>query len=229
MYSGGAKANVESANQFAEGNIMRTMSLARAPVRRARIQLLLGDPQGAFDKASAAAAYLEGFSIAAGDGVGVERRGQNLQAALGIVSESALQLGRYGDAEAAARTRLPLPLTFLGDPSADKANRQVQLALALAYQGRGSEARDALAPALEYYGREKKAGAAGTSFRLDYAYALLASALAQDSDAAGRAARQRALAAAESELAGASDEVRKLYRARDISARIASARSTPGS
>jgi hypothetical protein len=228
-FAGGVKASEEAAKQFAEGNSMRVLSLARVPVRRARFELVLGETQGAFNRATAAVAYLEKLAIDPKDQFGKRVHNNVLQLALGTVSESALRLGRYSDAEAAARRRLELPLNPFGDASADKAYRQVQLALALAYQGRGDQARTVIAPALEYYAGEKKAGAKDTNFRLDYAEALLASALSQAPDAPGRAARQRALAEADAELAGASAEVRQLSETRVIASRIESARASSGS
>jgi hypothetical protein len=86
-----------------------------------------------------------------------------------------------------------------------------------------------LAPALAYYAGEKKAGAKDTYFRLAYAEVLLASALAQPQDAAGRAARQRALAEADEELAGASAEARQLSPTRVLSSVIDSARAASAS
>jgi hypothetical protein len=226
-FEGGVKASQESAKQYSEGNSMSVLTLARVPVRRARLELVLGEAQGAFNRATAGVAYLENLAIAQDDGFGKRVHDNLLQIALGIVSESALRLERYADAEAAARRRLTMPLNPFGNHLVDRARREVQLASALAYQGRGAEAQTILAPALEYYVREKKAGAGSTSYRLDYSEALLASALAQSPDAAGRAARQRALAEAESELAGASAEAQQLYDARAMVARIAAARSSP--
>jgi len=82
---------------------------------------------------------------------------------------------------------------------------------------------------LEYYGREKKAGAIGTDFRLEYAEALYASALAQESDPAGRATREQALAEAAALLSGASAEVQKLVVTRELSGWIAAACSSSSS
>ena len=84
-----------------------------------------------------------------------------------------------------------------------------------------------LAPALEHYRREKQAGATGTEFRLEYAEALYASAIAQADDAAGRQARRQALTEASESLAGLSAEVRGLRWFDDIDGWIASARGAP--
>ncbi|NJD33112.1 MAG: hypothetical protein FIB04_14635 [Gammaproteobacteria bacterium] len=227
-FEGAVKASQEAAKQFAETNSVHVLSLARVPVRRARLELLLGDAQSAFNRASASAGNLERMPIAAADNFGIRVRDNVLQTALGIISASALVLERYPDAEKAARRRLELPVNPFDNPFADKAQRQVQLALALAYQGRAAEARTVLAPALEFYEREKKAGAQDTLFRRDYAEALLASALSQEPDAAGHAARKRALDAAAAELNGASTEARQLSAYRQIAARIAEARTPAG-
>jgi hypothetical protein len=105
----------------------------------------------------------------------------------------------------------------------------VLLAHAIAKQGRGAEAQTVLAPALEYYGRELRAGAIGTDFRLDYAGALYVSALAQGSDPAKRATREQALAKADELLSGASAEVRQLVVTRELSGWIGAARSSSSS
>ena len=81
-----------------------------------------------------------------------------------------------------------------------------------------------LAPALEYFRERRAAGSAGTHFHLDYAEALYVSAIAQDDDAAGRRAREQALAAASTELDRLSEEARQLLAARMLSEWIASAR-----
>ena len=47
-FARGVKAAEESAKQFAEGNSMRVLTLARVPVRRARFELVRGEAQGAF-------------------------------------------------------------------------------------------------------------------------------------------------------------------------------------
>jgi hypothetical protein len=228
-FEGGVKASQESAKQYSEGNSMRVLTLARVPVRRARFELVRGEAQGAFSRATAAVAYLEKLAIDTKDSFGKRVHDNVLQLALGVVSDSALRLERYGEAEEAARKRMALPLNPFDNPLADKAYRQVQLALALAYQGRADEARPVVAPALEYYAGEKKAGAKDTGFRISYAQALLASALSQPPDAAGRAARLRALAEADDELAGASAEARDLSVMRVISSQIDSARASSGS
>jgi hypothetical protein len=223
------KASQEASAQLASDNPLRKLGLMRVPVRRARFELSLGEPRLAFDRASAAAAALDSVKLGAADGFAVKVHDGVMQAALGIVADSALRLERYADAEKAARRRLELPLNPFADPKLDKSQRQVQLALALAYQGKTAEARSVLAPALEYYSGEKKAGAGDTFFYKDFAEALLASAVAQEPDAAGRAARREALAMADAELRLATVEARQLEGYRGLARRIAEARSAGGS
>jgi hypothetical protein len=203
--------------------------LIRATTSKARLELNLGDAKGALAQGSDAARKLEKMSIAEDNPSARLRRDLTLAWTLGVVTEAALRLGRNVDAEVAARRRLELPLSVLSSPVADKARRQALLALAVAKQGRGAEAQGILAPALEYYARERKDGAGGTTFRLDYAEALYASALAQGADSAGRAAKQRDLAAGAELLAGASPEVQQLSLTRELAARIAAARASSSS
>ena len=68
------------------------------------------------------------------------------------------------------------------------------------------------------------AGAKGTGFRLDYAYALYVNALAQPADPAGRSARAAGLKEAAAQLAGLSAEARALTDVRQLGDRIAEAR-----
>jgi hypothetical protein len=147
---------------------------------------------------------------------------------LDIEAESALRVNRHQQAEVAARRRLDLPPSVFGDPVEDKARQQLQLAHALARQGRGAEAREALAPAMDHYRAMRVAGASGTDFRLRHAQALIVSALAQEDDPAGRNARQQALSGAAAELASVSDEVRQLRGTRELSTWIATAQAAPG-
>jgi hypothetical protein len=225
----GLKADEESIKLLPEGDVRRAMVDADGTSRRARIKLTQGDSAAAYDLASASARQLEQLSIASEDVTARWRRG-TLQDLLGTETEAALRLGRYSEAEATARRAIAMPRSsFAGDPLRGLSTRQVQLAYAIAMQSRGPEAQAELTPALEFYGSERKAGARTTSFRLEYAAALVASALTQSPDAAGRAARQRALAEAEAELAGASAEVRQLSDSRVLAARIAAARASSGS
>jgi hypothetical protein len=225
------KAREEFSRQMPEGDSRRALSRVSVTLSRARYQLIAGEQAAAYDLASASVRQLERLSFDAGDTT-AQARDDALQNALGAVSEAALRLGRYGEAEAAARRRMAMPPNFGSsgdDPLKDMFQRRVLLAHAIAKQDRGADAQTVLAPALEYYGREKKTGAIGTGFRLDYARALYVKALAQGSDPAGRATREQALAEAAGLLSGASAEVQKLVVTRELSGWIAAARSSSGS
>jgi len=228
-FAAGVKASAESAAQHPEGSIERTWTMGRPPVERALLALRSGDAAAALDKVTASIAELDQIPVERDD-IGLQRdRNSALEWMLDLQAESALRLGRYPQAEAAARRRLELlPSIFSNDTVEDKARQQLQLAHALARQGKGAEARDVLAPAMAHYRAGKVAGASGTSFRLRYAEAQLVSALAQEADPAGRRARQQALSAASAELAGVSNEVRQLRGPRELSAWIAAATAKPG-
>lgn len=228
-FAAGVKASAESAAQHPEGSIARTWTMGRPRVVRARLALRSGDAAAALDKVTASIAELDQIPVERDD-IGLQRdRNFVLEWMLDLQAESALRLGRYPQAEAAARRRLELlPSIFSNDTVEDKARQQLQLAHALARQGKGAEARDVLAPAMAHYRAGKVAGASGTSFRLRYAEAQLVSALAQEADPAGRRARQQALSAASAELAGVSNEVRQLRGPRELSAWIAAATAKPG-
>jgi len=90
-------------------------------------------------------------------------------------------------------------------------------------------ALELLGPVLDGYRAEQRAGAGGTSFQRDLAYALFVEAIAQPADATGRARRATALAAAQREFDALSSEVRQESDVRDLGAWIASARATPAS
>ena len=220
------KASQESAAQFDKSNPVRRMGLARVPVRRASIELSLGDAPQAYERAMAAAAAVEAMDVGQ-NGFAARMKDGILPSALGVAVESALRLGRCQEAEALARKRLDLPKNPFMNPLDDTATRQVQMAFALACLGRGDEARSTIAPAIEYYARNAKAGANDTFFNADHATALLALALAQPADAAGHAERRRLLAAAESSLNRSSTEARQLERYRFLGRRIAEASAGP--
>jgi hypothetical protein len=221
-------ASVKSFEEFARmmpaGDLRAAVGKARLPIRRARIKILQGDSASAYELAGQAVRQLEQMSIPTNSPAAPFRSGA-LQNALGVMSDAALRLGRYGDAEAAARRRMTFPPSPLADdPLEDMSRRRVLLAFAVAKQGRGAEAGTVLVPAFQYYGREKAAKAMGTLFRRDYAEALYVSAIAQGNDPAGLAARQQALAQAAEVLSGASAEAKQTVEMRELASWIAEAR-----
>ncbi|MFO1406116.1 MAG: hypothetical protein U1F08_01150 [Steroidobacteraceae bacterium] len=221
------KASQESAVQLGESNPIRRLGLARVPIARARFELALGDTSQAYARAVAATAAVEAMDVGA-SGFAPRLKANMAQLGSGLVSEAAWRLGRCDDAERAARRRLDLPKNPFMNPLDDQSERQTQLALALACQGRGAEARQVLAPALAYYATESKAGANDTFFNADHASALLAEAMSQSSDAAGRAQALRSLAAAEAALNRSTAEARQLSNYRYLASRIAEARAAAG-
>jgi hypothetical protein len=88
-----------------------------------------------------------------------------------------------------------------------------------------ADAANMLKPALAHYQREKNAGATGTDFRYQYAMALYVGAIAQGDDAAGRQARQLALAEAAEQLSLMSPEARQLSTSRELEQWISAART----
>ena len=217
-YASGVQATEEIAALQPEGSAWRTLLMMRPPGERAMLLMRAGEYAAALDKATALIAQGEHFPVPEDD-LQVQRlKNEVLHWMLAIVTESALRLGRYPEAEAAARRRQGLPPAFFGDPDEAARTVDLQLAHALARQGRAAEALAALAPAMEYFRARHSAGAAGTDRRLRYAEALYVSALAQGTDAAGQRARQQALRAASAELAGLSDEVQQLRGTRELAA-----------
>jgi hypothetical protein len=96
------------------------------------------------------------------------------------------------------------------------------LAHAVVLQGRTEEARTLLEPALAYYRKQQQDGAKGTTFRKDFATALIVSALTH---AAGTPERNQALAEAKQVLDGASAEVQQLMEYRELNRWIAATRT----
>jgi hypothetical protein len=224
-FAAGVKATEESAAQQPEGSVRRLMTIGRPPAERALLSLRSGDAAAAFDKALELDAQLNELPIDEDDTQTEQFRNGIRHWLLGMVAESALRLSRYEQAESATRRRLEMPPSIFADSVEDAAQQQLLLAHALARQGKGAEAREVLAPAMDHYSTEKGAGA---EFRLRYAEAMFVSALAQETDPAGRRARQQALGEAAAELAGVSDEVRQLRRTRELSEWIAAAKTASG-
>jgi tetratricopeptide (TPR) repeat protein len=227
-FAAGVKATEEAAAQQPEGSVRRTLTMMRPPGERALLALQAGDYAAALDKATAVVNEVERLRVDENDTQMQQARNDGRQWMLEIVADSAIRLGRYEQAEAASRRSLDLPPVNFGDPAANKARQHLRLAHALARQGKGAEALAALAPALEHYRSKKAAGATGTDFRLEYAEALLVSALTQSADPAGRRARQQALRQAAAELAGVTDEVRQLSETRVLAGWIAAASGPAG-
>ena len=147
-----------------------------------------------------------------------------LHGLLEVVTAAAMRLGKYEVAEAAARRHDTLPPGQTSDPDLHKAMRQVEIARALAGQGKRAEARTTLEPALALMQERASTGTTSLALRQGLAEALYAAALAQTDDAAGLAEKRRLLDQASAVLAGAPAEARQLRTSRELSDEIAAAR-----
>jgi hypothetical protein len=144
-------------------------------------------------------------------------------------ARSALNLGRFGDAEAAARALLSLH-SEIGDMTAhffldqpdDLVWGRVLLAQAAAAQGHDGEALKTLEPVLAQYLDEQAQGAAHVMFRQHFARALYVQALAQPCQPA-----RESLDQAYALLAGLTDEAKDLHDSKELLSWISAARKKP--
>jgi hypothetical protein len=220
-----ARAHEESLAVTAEAG--RREVLAYAPENwRARRDWFLGDDQAAFDRAVAILERVRGLDVA-DDTPNTQAVHSNvLRFTLTTASMSALRLGRLPQAEALSRERRELPADPFSDadPRDEVARATVAQAHAVALQGRSAEAVALVQPELERYLAEQKAGARGTTFERDLAYAYYVAALAQPADAEGGARRAANLAAAAAALGRMTGEARQLSDVSDLAALVQAAR-----
>ncbi len=148
-FDSAAKVGAESASQWAKDNPIRDLTTIRIALSRARLHFLLGDHQRALDEAMAGGRDLEARPTLRDDARAAQFYNNLTRWSLNVASESALRLGRLEEAEKLARRRQGLPPVSFGNAEANAAREQVLLAHILAAQGRGADAREALAPALE--------------------------------------------------------------------------------
>jgi len=150
--------------------------------------------------------------------------------ALDEKARAALNLGRYADAETAARALLRLPSqngeisekAYLDRPD-DPVWGQVLLAQAVVEQGHKAEALQTLEPALTHYRDVQAQGAGYLTFRQHYARALYVLALAEPADSIGMARRREALDQAAALLQSLTDEARQLHDSKELLSWIAAA------
>ncbi|WP_159017245.1 hypothetical protein [Cognatiluteimonas profundi] len=221
-----ARDAAEVAAQSAPGNPRRLLMGEVARQLASSMQLLGGSSQAAFDTAVANANRVGAIVVPADDSIGNTTKHNILTGNLRTAAAAAIRLGQYHQGESLARRWLALPLDPRSgdDPQIGASQARVALAHAVARQGRAGEVRNILQPALAYYEHEQQAGAKGTSFRRDYAYALYVSALGYPSD---RTKRQSALDKAATLIAGASAEAKALLDMREVSGLVATTRSNP--
>lgn len=192
----------------------------------ADIKLAEGALQPALAEATAARAVIEPIETPATDTSVTRWKNQNLEVSFNVAARAAVQLGHYAQAETLARQWLavaPNSVLTQTNPKPLESRARYILAQAIAMQGRKEEAQKALQPALAYYAAELKAGAQGTTFRHDYAYALYVDSLTAHADAAGAKQRKNDLDQAAQLIAGASKEAQQLSQFRHLSGLVAAA------
>lgn len=193
---------------------------------RSQLQLIDGQAQAALRNATTGLQDLDRIQVPAGDRNSSNALNDSRRSTLQTAALAALRLGRHEQAEALARRWLAAARNTRGsdDPEQKDSLTRSVLAHAVAKQGRHDEARTLLKPALEYYRREQEAGAHGTTYRMDFAFALYVSALIRPTDAAGRTRRKAELAEAAALIDGASAEARQLASMREVAGLIATSR-----
>jgi tetratricopeptide (TPR) repeat protein len=214
----------EFAAQASPENARRRLMVKPEQNLLAAVQLAQGDAQAALTNASAALARIDAANVPESDVGSSILQNNMLSGTLRTAATAALRLGHYAQAESLARRWLALPPNSRSedDPRERSSAAAAVLANAVALQGRTDEARTILQPALAFYQQEQQAGASGTTFRGDFAYALYVSALTAASDAAKREA---ALNAAETLIQGASAEAQGLADMRQLSGMLAKTRA----
>jgi tetratricopeptide (TPR) repeat protein len=225
----GQKTNEETIALVPAGSPRRELMTKGIPAWQARQQLLLGENATALNTANETLALLRTVEVPAGDRLALLTRDNLTRFTLTTSALAAIRLGRYPEAEAASRERLAVPPNLIADadPQDEQSRATVVLAHAVARQGRGAEALELLKPVLDGYRAEQKAGAGGTSFQRDLAYAYFVEAVAQPAGAAGRARRNASLASAQREFNALSVEARQMSDVRDLGAWISQERGVP--
>jgi tetratricopeptide (TPR) repeat protein len=218
----------EAVAQLAPEDRRRALFAQSEQGLRGRVALLEGDSQTALTNATAMLDRTDKIDVPATDTNANRTKNNMLRAVLGTAALASIRLGKHAQAETFARRLVTVP----NDTNNTRADNDLQaaraaatLAHAIVLQGRAEEARALLQPALAYGDSEFKAGAHGSSFRRDYAYALYVSALARPANAEGRLQREADLAEAAKVIGGASAEVQKMSAWREISDWIAAARA----
>ena len=206
-------------SRFPVGSDFGRVVQAWPDVAHAQLELALGEDARVLEHTSAAIAVLRDV-----EDVTLLLRHTLMRSALAYSTDAALRLGRYAEAEAAARERLETPVrTGAIDPGDLHAETRIGLAHAVAMQGQVSEARELLAPELARYHEIRQQGASGIRFHRNFAHALYVSAITQPDDEAGRVRRVAALAEAADLLAGLPAESHGHPQSRSLVAWIAAA------
>ena len=221
----GLRDQLEALEQFKPDDVRRKFAEQSEASWRSRLDLVDGNYQGALANARRVLEHVAKVEVAATDVNGLRAHDNYNRGALTNGAAAARMLGRYDEAEALARQLLAVPADTQSDedPQDEPSAARAMLAHAMALQGRGAEALETLAPALTHYRAQQEAGRTGTFFQLDFAHALLASALAQPADPPGKARRAAQLAEASALIGAMSAEARSLALVRMIAGLIADA------
>jgi tetratricopeptide (TPR) repeat protein len=206
----GYEAQVE---RLPEGSDILLVSQLAFEAQQAQMELLLGDSRLANEKARSVAERAAALGPEA-----PPQRNAVLRAGLAWTTDSALRVGRYAEAESAARARLEVEVLGAtgNDPVDLDAETRVGLAHAIAWQGRPAEALEALEPAMARFRELWRADIRETRFQRNFAHALYVTAIVQPADAAGQARRQAALAEAADVLAAVPAEARRMSDIRAV-------------
>jgi len=193
-----------------------------------QLRLDEGAAQPALAEVTAARPMIQPIEVPATDAGPTRLKNHMLEISFNVAARAAVQLGRYAQAEPLARQWLAIIPNSVAqtDPKPLESRATYILAETIAMQGRRDEARKTLQPALMWYDQQQKAGATGTTFRHDYAYALYVDSLIAPAGAAGSKQRDADLDQAAKLLAGASPEAQRLNSMRHISGLVAKARTT---
>ncbi len=133
-----------SVNYSPEGSARRKVQPLMLDSWRSALLLINGDPGRALEVASRTAARIRAVEIPADDRATQELRNGILHGTLIGVIDPALVLGRYAEAESAAREQLALPAnpSTAFDAEDTAAATRVAIAHALARQGRLEDSRE---------------------------------------------------------------------------------------
>ncbi|MBP7370428.1 MAG: hypothetical protein KA902_03220, partial [Arenimonas sp.] len=221
------RSNTESIALYGQNNVLRELFSNGESAWRSRLFLIDGQWQAALNASNKVIEQLGKINIPINERNAITVRNNFLRNAYEISATSELQLGHYVQAEALARLRLNVPPDQRSprgdDPLIETTAARVAIAHAIAMQGRYAEAQTMLASALDYYQKDMLAGANGTSFRRDYAYALYVSALSQPNSIAGQRQRATDLAAANKQLNSMTVEAQNLATIHRLATWIAAA------
>ena len=150
----------------------------------------------------------------------IEFRANSLSHSRALQSETALRLGNFEEAVAVTREQIEKPLLSRRNDALDNAyaiaGMKLRYGQALLGAGQRLEALATLRDAEGFYREQQAKGATDTGFRQDFARSLYHLSRAQESDAAGRAARLALLDEALTVLGGLTVEAQQLRDSKEL-------------